>query len=125
MVQFLRQLGIEGASVLEIGGGGELEVELLQAGAARAQNLELSPAYQGQARTLAGQAGIQGRLDWRIHDLAADPGAVAPADLWSCTGWCAATPTMSACSALPPTMPSVRWSSAIPTSGRRSGDQFL
>ena len=82
MVEFLRQLGIEGASVLEVGGGvGEIEVELLQAGAERAQNLELSPAYQEQARRLAGQAGLQERIDWRIHDLAADPGAVAPADL--------------------------------------------
>ena len=82
MVEFLRELGIEGASILEIGGGvGEIQVELLQAGAARAQNLELSPAYQQQAHTLAGQAGVQGRLDWRLHDLAQDPGAVAPADL--------------------------------------------
>jgi SAM-dependent methyltransferase len=82
MVQFLRQLGLEGASVLEIGGGGgELEIELLKAGAARAQNLELSPAYEQQARTLAAQAGVQGRLDWRLHDLAVDPGVVATADL--------------------------------------------
>ena len=82
MVEFLRTLGLEGASVLEIGGGvGEIEVELLQAGAARAQNLELSPAYQQPARTLAEQAGVQERIDWRIHDLAQDPGAVAPADL--------------------------------------------
>jgi 2-polyprenyl-3-methyl-5-hydroxy-6-metoxy-1,4-benzoquinol methylase len=82
MVQFLRQLDIEGASVLEIGGGvGEIEIELLQAGAARAQNLELSPAYQQEAHTLAGQAGLQGRIDWRIHDLAEDPEAVGPADL--------------------------------------------
>jgi 2-polyprenyl-3-methyl-5-hydroxy-6-metoxy-1,4-benzoquinol methylase len=82
MVQFLRQLGLEGTSVLEIGGGvGEIEIELLQAGAARAQNLELSPAYEQQARTLAAQAGVQGRLDWRLHDLAEHPGAVAPADL--------------------------------------------
>jgi SAM-dependent methyltransferase len=82
MVQFLRQLEIEGASVLEVGGGvGEIEIELLQAGAARAQNLELSPAYEQAARALAEQAGVQGRLDWRLHDLAADPGAVAPADL--------------------------------------------
>jgi magnesium-protoporphyrin O-methyltransferase len=82
MVQFLRQLGLEGASVLEIGGGvGEIEVELLQAGAARAQNLELSPAYEQPARTLAAQAGVQGRLDWRVHDLAEHPGVVAPADL--------------------------------------------
>jgi len=82
MVQFLQAVGIDGASVLEVGGGvGEIQVELLQAGAARAQNLELSSAYEQQARTLAGQAGVQGRLDWRIHDLAQDPGAVAPADL--------------------------------------------
>lgn len=82
MVAFLQGLGLEGASVLEIGGGvGEIEIELLQAGAARAQNLELSPAYEEQARTLAAQAGVQGRLDWRIHDLAEDPGVVAPADL--------------------------------------------
>jgi 2-polyprenyl-3-methyl-5-hydroxy-6-metoxy-1,4-benzoquinol methylase len=82
MVEFLQALGIEGASVLEIGGGiGEIEVELLKAGAARAENLELSSAYQEPARTLAAQAGIQGRIDWRIHDLAQDPGAVEPADL--------------------------------------------
>ena len=82
MVQFLRQLGLEGASVLEVGGGvGEVGIELLQGGAARAHNLELSPAYEHEARTLAAQAGVQERLDWRIHDLAQDPGAVAPADL--------------------------------------------
>jgi magnesium-protoporphyrin O-methyltransferase len=75
MIGFLRELGIEGASVLEIGGGiGEIEIELLQAGAARARNLELSPACEQEARRLAGQADVQGRLDWRIHDLAADPG---------------------------------------------------
>ena len=82
MVEFLQGLGLEGASVLEIGGGvGEIEIELLQAGAARAQNLELSPAYEQQARTLAAKEGVQGRLDWRLHDLAQDPGGVAPADL--------------------------------------------
>jgi 2-polyprenyl-3-methyl-5-hydroxy-6-metoxy-1,4-benzoquinol methylase len=82
MVEFLQAVGLEGASVLEIGGGvGELEVELLQAGAARAQNLELSPAYEQQALELAEQAGVRGRLDWRLHDLAQDPGTVEPADL--------------------------------------------
>ena len=82
MVEFLERLGVEGASVLEIGGGvGEVEVELLKAGAARAQNLELSPAYEQEARRLAAEAGVRGRLDWRIHDLAEDPQAVGPADL--------------------------------------------
>ncbi len=82
MVGFLDQLGIDGATVLEIGGGvGEIQIELLKAGAARAHNLELSPAYEEQARRLAGQAGVEGRIDRQIHDLAEDPGAVEPADL--------------------------------------------
>jgi 2-polyprenyl-3-methyl-5-hydroxy-6-metoxy-1,4-benzoquinol methylase len=82
MVEFLQATGVEGASVLEIGGGiGEIEFELLKAGAARAENLELSSAYQEPARTLAAQAGVQGQIEWRVHDLAQDPGAVAPADL--------------------------------------------
>jgi hypothetical protein len=64
MVEFLQEVGIEGATVLEVGGAvGEIEVELLQAGAARAQNLELSPAYEQAARALAEQAGVQRRLD--------------------------------------------------------------
>jgi 2-polyprenyl-3-methyl-5-hydroxy-6-metoxy-1,4-benzoquinol methylase len=82
MVQFLQALDLQGASVMEIGGGvGEIEIELLKVGAARAQNLELSPAYQQEAHWLARQAGVQGRIDWRLHDLAAHPGVVAPADL--------------------------------------------
>jgi 2-polyprenyl-3-methyl-5-hydroxy-6-metoxy-1,4-benzoquinol methylase len=82
MADFLRERGIEGATVLEIGGGvGEIEIELLKAGAARAENLELSPAYEEEARTLAEEAGVGGRIDWRIHDVAEDPEAVEPADI--------------------------------------------
>jgi DNA-binding NarL/FixJ family response regulator/2-polyprenyl-3-methyl-5-hydroxy-6-metoxy-1,4-benzoquinol methylase len=73
---------IKGATVLGIGGGvGEIEVELVRAGAARAQILELSPAYEEQARRLAAAAGVGERVDWRIHDIAEDPHAVAPADV--------------------------------------------
>jgi 2-polyprenyl-3-methyl-5-hydroxy-6-metoxy-1,4-benzoquinol methylase len=82
MADFLRERGIEDATVLEIGGGvGEIEIELLKAGAARAQNLELSSAYEEDARELAEEAGVGGRVDWRIHDIAADPEAVEPADI--------------------------------------------
>ena len=43
IVSFLVDRGIEGATVLEIGGGvGQLHVELLRQGAARATNLEIS-----------------------------------------------------------------------------------
>ena len=75
MVKFLQTAGVEGASILEIGGGiGEIEIELLKAGAAPAQNLELSPAYEEPARTLAEQAGVQERLDWRITTWPRTPG---------------------------------------------------
>src|SRR4029450_10320979 len=60
--------GAGGAAVGEIGGGvGEIEIELLQAGAARAQNLELSPAYEQQARTLAAKGGVTGGLARAPH----------------------------------------------------------
>lgn len=82
MADFLRERGIEGATILEIGGGiGEIEIELLKAGASRAQNLELSPAYEREARELAEEAGVAERVDWRIHDIAEDPDAVEPADV--------------------------------------------
>jgi hypothetical protein len=44
---------VEGASVLEVGGGiGALQLELLRAGAARATNVELSGAYEDAAGEL-------------------------------------------------------------------------
>jgi len=47
MVEFLELSGIEGATVLEIGGGvGEIQIELLKRGAASSVNLELSSAYE-------------------------------------------------------------------------------
>jgi 2-polyprenyl-3-methyl-5-hydroxy-6-metoxy-1,4-benzoquinol methylase len=82
MADFLRDRGIEGTTVLEIGGGvGEIEIELLKAGAARAQNLELSPGYEEEARKLAEEAGVEGRVDWHIHDIAQHPHAIEPADI--------------------------------------------
>ncbi|MEO8688825.1 MAG: hypothetical protein ABI611_11480 [Solirubrobacteraceae bacterium] len=57
MVEFLAERGIEGAMVLEVGGGlGEVQIELLKRGAARSVNLELSPAYPGYKRLLGAAA---------------------------------------------------------------------
>ena len=82
MVGFLEQQGIVGATVLEIGGGvGEIHLELLRRGAERAVNLELSPAYDAEAARLAAEAGVQGRVERRLHDIAVDPDAIAPADI--------------------------------------------
>ena len=82
MVAFLERRGVEGATVLEIGGGiGEIELELLQRGAARAVNRELSPAYDEEAPRLQEEVGLANRMERRLHDIAADPGAVEPADV--------------------------------------------
>jgi hypothetical protein len=82
MVAFLEQHGIDGLTVLEVGGGvGEVQVELLKRGAARAVNLELSPAWDDEAIRLLREAGLESRAERRLHDIAADPDGVEPADV--------------------------------------------
>lgn len=82
MVAALERRGIRDASVLEIGGGvGAIHLELLRRGAATATNLELSPAYDAEARRLAAEAGLAGRVTRRIADLAVDPDAAQDADV--------------------------------------------
>jgi magnesium-protoporphyrin O-methyltransferase len=82
MLSFLEEHGIVGATVLEIGGGvGELQIELLKRGAVRTLNLELSPGYDEEATRLMGEAGVEGRAERRLHDIAADPSGVEPADV--------------------------------------------
>lgn len=82
IVEFLETQGLEGATVLEIGGGvGELQIELLRRGAAGAVNLELSSAYDHDAQALLREAGLEGRVERQVHDIAADGAAIEPADL--------------------------------------------
>jgi len=82
MVEFLEERGIEGATVLEIGGGvGEIQVELLKAGASHAVNLELSPAYDEEAERLLHESALDGKAERWLHDIAVDPEAVEPADI--------------------------------------------
>ena len=82
MVEFVVARGVEGATVLEVGGGvGAIGLELLREGAARAVTLELSPAYERHARALADEAGFGDRVEFRLADLAADPGAVGAVDV--------------------------------------------
>ena len=83
VVEFLTSAGVEGASVLEVGGGvGAVQLALLARGAARTTNLELSGAYEEDARRLIAEAGVEGRVDRILGvDLARAPDAVAPADV--------------------------------------------
>jgi 2-polyprenyl-3-methyl-5-hydroxy-6-metoxy-1,4-benzoquinol methylase len=82
MVEFLELRGIEGATVLEIGGGvGEIQIELLKRGAACAVNLELSAAYEQEAKSLLREVGLEERAERRLHDIAVDPEGVEAADV--------------------------------------------
>jgi hypothetical protein len=83
VVRFLASTGIEGASVLEVGGGvGEMQLELLARGAARTTNLELSGAYEDDARRLIDEAGVGGRVRRILGvDLAGSPDSVDTADV--------------------------------------------
>jgi magnesium-protoporphyrin O-methyltransferase len=82
IVDLVARHGVSGATVLEIGGGvGDIQIELLQRGAASATNLELSPGYEDEAGRLLAESGLTGRVQRRLHDIAADPDAVEPADV--------------------------------------------
>ena len=81
MVAFLREHGVDGRTVLEIGGGvGALQLELLAAGAERTTNLELSPEYEESARALLRERGLEDRADRRVGDVVAEPALAGPAD---------------------------------------------
>ena len=68
--------------MLEVGGGvGEIQIELLKRGADRTLNLELSPAYEGEAAQLLRETGFEARGERRLHDIAVEPDAVVPADV--------------------------------------------
>ena len=80
LVEGLAERGVDGADVLEVGGGvGGVDIELLRAGAARATIVELSPEYDAEAAALLREVGLDGRVERRIGDFVAD--GVPPADV--------------------------------------------
>jgi len=83
MLAFLEQQGIEGATVLEIGGGlGEMQVELLRRGASHATNVELARTYESQAQQLLDEHGLSERVTRRLGvDIAEAGDEVEPADI--------------------------------------------
>jgi Methyltransferase domain len=82
MVTWASEGGLEGATVLEVGGGiGAVAASLLERGAASAVNLEVVPGWEPFARELATERGIEGRSEFRVGDLLLDPAAAEPADV--------------------------------------------
>jgi hypothetical protein len=81
IADFLQERDVEGASVLEIGGGvGAVQVELLHAGAERALNLELSPAYEEAAEELLREEGLEERAERKLGDIVRQADLAGPAD---------------------------------------------
>jgi SAM-dependent methyltransferase len=61
---------VQGVSVLDVGGGiGAIELELLEAGAARATSVELSGGYEDAAGELIAERGLEGRVERRVEDF--------------------------------------------------------
>jgi magnesium-protoporphyrin O-methyltransferase len=70
IVELLRERGVGGAEVLEVGGGiGVVAIELLEDGASRATNVELSPSYESAAVELLRERGLDERVDRRLGDF--------------------------------------------------------
>jgi len=81
IADLLKERGIEGKTLLEVGGGiGAIELELLKAGMAHAVNVELTPTYEDAAAALMREAGLADRLERRVMDFAEAGAEVEAAD---------------------------------------------
>jgi 2-polyprenyl-3-methyl-5-hydroxy-6-metoxy-1,4-benzoquinol methylase len=70
LLDALRAEGVEGKTVLDIGGGiGAIQHELLDAGAASATSVEASAPYLRTAREESERRGHEGRVDFRYGDF--------------------------------------------------------
>ncbi|GAC1333243.1 MAG: hypothetical protein NVSMB17_13420 [Candidatus Dormibacteria bacterium] len=82
IVDLLVAEGVEGKSVLEVGGGvGAIQLELLRAGARRATSIELTPTYEGAAAELIAEGGFTDRVERRVVDFVDAATEVEAADI--------------------------------------------
>lgn len=73
---------VRGESVLEVGGGvGAIEIELLEAGAERATNVELASTYEDAAGELLAERGLSDRVDRRVGDFVTEEDAIPAHDV--------------------------------------------
>jgi magnesium-protoporphyrin O-methyltransferase len=82
MIDAVSSAGIEGARVLEIGGGlGTIGAELLDAGARESEIVELVDAWRPYALELARARGLDERTTFTVADILDRPETVAGADV--------------------------------------------
>jgi len=82
IVDFVRSKTTRGYTVLEIGGGiGDIQLELLKDGAARATNVELATQYESVASELIQERGLRDRVERRLGDFVREAEAIPSADV--------------------------------------------
>lgn len=82
LIEVIRREGVEGASVLDIGAGvGAVHVSLLEAGAARAVDVDASRQYLATARSEAERRGLQRRVEYRYGDVVELAGELPPTEI--------------------------------------------
>jgi hypothetical protein len=70
IVDLLKEKGVTGRTLLEIGGGiGAIQIELLKVGLSRAMSVELTPMYEETAAALLREAGLVDRVERRVMDF--------------------------------------------------------
>lgn len=78
----LTRRGVQGRSVLEVGGGlGVVGLELVRTGAARATTVDLSTGYDIPARRLIAHAGLADRMDRIVANYVSEAERVGDADI--------------------------------------------
>jgi 2-polyprenyl-3-methyl-5-hydroxy-6-metoxy-1,4-benzoquinol methylase len=82
MADAVTACGVQGATVLEVGGGiGALYTELLKRGATSAVNVDIAEAYLTTAQSLADQLGLNTRVQYDRADFACEADNILPADI--------------------------------------------
>ena len=78
----LKEAGVEGATLLDIGGGiGAIQMELLKAGAGSAVSVEASTGYLETAQQEAQRRGLQDRIQFHHGDFVELAAGLPPADI--------------------------------------------
>jgi magnesium-protoporphyrin O-methyltransferase len=82
LLDALRAEGVEGLTLLDIGGGvGAIQHELLRAGVSSVVEVEASAAYQDACRAEAERQGHADRIEHHLGDFGSLADAIAPADI--------------------------------------------
>ncbi len=82
LLELIREQGVDGATVLDIGGGiGVIDQELLRAGASRATLADASGASLAVAREAASAAGLADRMTFVQGDAVRRADVIGPADV--------------------------------------------